>query len=176
MGLCCCVRAFSSCGEQGLLIACGLQQLWRTGLVAPRHVGSSQTRARTRVPCIGRQIPNHCATREAPGSHFRSCLPWFTCPLPFSPNQVFLSFQATYAYLHPYTWRTTYHQTSGSPILSRMFFSLLWCKHPLVCYRVSLQDKFCASNPVPLRLLHSRGTAVDLILCHKVFGSHPLRL
>ena len=34
--------------------------------VAPRHVGSSQTRARTRVPCIGRQILNHCATREAP--------------------------------------------------------------------------------------------------------------
>ena len=41
------------------------QQLWRTGLVAPRHVGSSQTRARTRVPCIGRRILNHCASREA---------------------------------------------------------------------------------------------------------------
>ena len=34
------------------------------GLVAPRHVGSSQTRAQTRVPCIGRWILNHCATRE----------------------------------------------------------------------------------------------------------------
>ena len=41
------------------------QQLWHTGLVAPQHVGSSRTRAQTRVPCIGRQIPNHCATREA---------------------------------------------------------------------------------------------------------------
>ena len=40
--------------------------MWLTGPVAPRHVGSSQTRARTRVPCIGRQILNHCATREAP--------------------------------------------------------------------------------------------------------------
>ena len=39
--------------------------VWLTGLVAPRHVGSSQTRARTRVPCIGRQILNHCTTREA---------------------------------------------------------------------------------------------------------------
>ena len=39
--------------------------MWLTGLVAPQHVGSSQTRARTRVPCIGRQILNHCATREA---------------------------------------------------------------------------------------------------------------
>ena len=37
----------------------------RTGLVAPRHVGSSQTRARTRGPCIGRRILNHGATREA---------------------------------------------------------------------------------------------------------------
>ena len=36
------------------------------GPVALRHVGSSQTRARTRVPCIGRQILNHCDTREAP--------------------------------------------------------------------------------------------------------------
>ena len=42
------------------------QQLWLTGLVALRHVGSSQTRARTRVLCTGRQILNHCVTREAP--------------------------------------------------------------------------------------------------------------
>ena len=35
------------------------------GLVAPRHVGSSRSRDRTRVPCIGRQILNHYATREA---------------------------------------------------------------------------------------------------------------
>ena len=41
------------------------QQLWLTGLVAPWHVGSSQTRARTRVPCISRQTLNHCVTREA---------------------------------------------------------------------------------------------------------------
>ena len=40
--------------------------MWLMGPVAPRHVGSSQTRTRTRVPCIGRQILNHCATREAP--------------------------------------------------------------------------------------------------------------
>ena len=39
--------------------------MWLTGPVALRHVGSSQTRARTRVPCIGRHILNHCATREA---------------------------------------------------------------------------------------------------------------
>ena len=61
---------FSSCGTQAqqLWLAgsrAQAQQLWRTGLVAPRHVGSSQTRARTRVPCIGRRILNHCATREA---------------------------------------------------------------------------------------------------------------
>ena len=49
------------------------QQLWLTGLVAPRHVGSSQTRARTHVPCIGRQILNHCATREALPCYFDYC-------------------------------------------------------------------------------------------------------
>ena len=57
-------RNLSCCGAQAP--DAQAQQLWLTGLVAPRHVGSSQTRARTRVPCIGRQILNHCATREAP--------------------------------------------------------------------------------------------------------------
>ena len=41
------------------------QQLWLMGLAAPRHVGSSWTRAQTCVSCIGRRITNHCATREA---------------------------------------------------------------------------------------------------------------
>ena len=35
------------------------QQLWCTGFVAPRHVGSSWTRDRTHVSCRGRQILNH---------------------------------------------------------------------------------------------------------------------
>ena len=61
---------FSSCGTraQQLWLAgsrAQAQQLWRTGPAAPRHVGSSRTRARTRVPCIGGRIPNHCAIREA---------------------------------------------------------------------------------------------------------------
>ena len=40
--------------------------MWCTGLVAPWHVGSSRTRVQTRVRCIGRQILNHCTTREVP--------------------------------------------------------------------------------------------------------------
>ena len=42
------------------------QQLWRLGLVAPRQVGSSWIRDRSRVPCIGRWTLSHCATREVP--------------------------------------------------------------------------------------------------------------
>ena len=53
------------------------QQLWLTGPATLRHVGSSQTRARTRVPCIGRQISNHCATREALELYFLFLLLWF---------------------------------------------------------------------------------------------------
>ena len=79
-----CARAFSSCGKWGplfiavrgpLTIAASLVAEHRLqtrrlsncgsrGPAAPRHVGSSQTRARTRVRCIGRQILNHCATRK----------------------------------------------------------------------------------------------------------------
>ncbi|XP_060157519.1 uncharacterized protein [Globicephala melas] len=40
------------------------QRPWLTGLATLRHVGSSQTGARTRVPCIGRWTINHCATRN----------------------------------------------------------------------------------------------------------------
>ena len=37
----------------------------RTGLAALKHVGSSQTRDWTHVPCIARRILNHWTTREA---------------------------------------------------------------------------------------------------------------
>ena len=62
---------FSSCGTwTQQLWAVGsraqAQQMLRTGFLAPWHVGSSRARAQTCVPCIGRQILNHCATREAP--------------------------------------------------------------------------------------------------------------
>ena len=85
LGLRFCARAFSSYGKWGPLFiamrgpltitAClvaehklqtrRLSSCGFTGLVALWHVGSSQTRARTHVPCIGRQTLNHCATREA---------------------------------------------------------------------------------------------------------------
>ena len=42
----------------------GFQQLQLTGSAAPRHVGSSQTRNQTRVPCNGRQILICCTTRD----------------------------------------------------------------------------------------------------------------
>ena len=71
------------------------------GLISPQHVGSFRTRAQTRVPCIGRWIFNHCATREAPTvfilksilSHMNVATPaffWF----PFAWNVFF----------HPFTF------------------------------------------------------------------------
>ena len=66
-----------------------------TGLVAPRHVGSSQIRARNYVPCIGRRILNLCATREVPSFFFLRdevmLFFWFTrltasMPLSLLPN------------------------------------------------------------------------------------------
>ena len=93
LGLHFCTRAFSSCGKWGplfiavrgpLTVAASLvaehrlqtRRLSSCGsrtIVVPRHVGSSQTRARTRVPRIGRQILNHCATREAPAWFLTEC-------------------------------------------------------------------------------------------------------
>ena len=67
--------SFSSCGTQAWQLwlvgpRAQAQQSWRTGLVAPWHMGSSRTRAQTHAPCIGRQILNHCATREVLCQHF----------------------------------------------------------------------------------------------------------
>ena len=42
------------------------QQWWCTGLIVPRHVGSSQTRDQIRVSCIGRWTLYDWVTREAP--------------------------------------------------------------------------------------------------------------
>ena len=39
-------------------------------IIGSRHVGSSQTRDGTHVPCIGRWVPNHWTTREAPHKRF----------------------------------------------------------------------------------------------------------
>ena len=120
LGLRFCARAFSSCSKRGPLFIAGArashyrglsccgaqapdaqaQHLWLTGLVAPRHVGSSQTRARTRVLCIGRQILNHCVTREAPYHcllllyccSLLTCLPATSPPIPsFHCNRKFPS-------------------------------------------------------------------------------------
>ena len=43
------------------------QQMQLTGLGAPWHGASSQSRDRTLVPCTGRWILNHWTTREVPG-------------------------------------------------------------------------------------------------------------
>ena len=70
--------AFCGSGEQGLLLlqstgsrqagigSCSMsaQELWHTASAALQHVGSSQTRNRTYVPCTGRQTPNHWTTRK----------------------------------------------------------------------------------------------------------------
>ena len=69
-------RLLSSCGAQAALCAGfsglwspgsrvqGLLESWLTGLAAPRHVESFQTRDWTHVPCTGRQIPKHWTTKE----------------------------------------------------------------------------------------------------------------
>ena len=74
------------------------KQLWHTGLVAPQHVGSSWTRARTRVPCIGRWILNHCTTREVL-FYVQQCV-YVSPNLPIYPSpphsfSIFLNFTAS---------------------------------------------------------------------------------
>ena len=81
-----------------LAVACGDLVPWRTGLVAPGHVESSQTRDRSwkLCPCIGGQILIHCTTREVLIMFYSDLLhsnksltllssysanPWIKCPI-----------------------------------------------------------------------------------------------
>ena len=86
-------RGLSHCGAQAP--DAQAQQLWLTGPVAPRHVGSFQTRARTRVPCISRQTLNHCTTREALLVVRLSFSTFFSISTPSAP---------------PKTWKSCYYE------------------------------------------------------------------
>ena len=58
---CCCARASDSVAS----LVAELRLFGCTGLVAPRHVGSSRNTDQTCVPCIGRLILNHWITRDS---------------------------------------------------------------------------------------------------------------
>ena len=80
------------------------QQSRLTGPAAPRHAGSSQTRARTRVPCISRQTLNHCATREALRVCFKSQSHFTLCDFPsgiLNPPLILKSLKSTYFNILP---------------------------------------------------------------------------
>ena len=115
--------------------------MWRTGLVAPRHLGSSWARARTRVPCIGRWILNHCATREVPYHPF---LPWsgrLACPapLPLPPS-------LSMCYLHvlpPSPWSLhASHTGASSLVLHRPSSSL----PPLLPHLTAVPPHCCPTS------------------------------
>ena len=94
LALHCCTCALSSCGAQashcdGFSCCRGAQQwalghvgftscstqaqeLWHTGLVAPQHVGPSQTRDGTHVPCNDMLILHQWTTREVQSGHYWS--------------------------------------------------------------------------------------------------------
>ena len=70
-------RGLSGSGLQSTgatVVVCGLS--CSAGWVAPRPVGSSQTRGRTHVPCIDRWILYHWATREAQEHAFSKDQDW----------------------------------------------------------------------------------------------------
>ena len=124
LGLCCCARAFSICGEQGLLFN-AMQQvssrwlfsLWSMG---SRHTGFSgcstqaqlflsvwdlpQTRDRTRVPCIGRRMLINGATREVlPVLFTQKCITALFIPITiinkymFTWHLLFVNLEDTYS-------------------------------------------------------------------------------
>ena len=122
---------FSSCSPWA-------QLLWLMALVAPRHVESSQTRNWTHVPCIGRQIPIHCATREVLPINFYvhikiklRGLNWTAKKIAFSLCQSYLIPHSPY---HPKSSEiTTWNYLSWS---HGSVASILWkCNQTLIIWK-----------------------------------------
>ena len=94
LGLVCCVRAFSSCGERELLLSVAMHGLptavvspaaeqgpWGTALVTSQLVGSSQARDRAWVPWTTREVP------DVTLMYRMLCLvPSHTLPQPWQPR------------------------------------------------------------------------------------------
>ena len=118
----------SSCNEQGLLsvrsaqaspcggcscsgaqaLGCAASAVVYTGLVAPQHVESSQTKGWTHVPCIPRCFVYHGTTREVPvtfafdvkSKKKNHCQDWCQGTNPFCFLQGLLCLQVLYASLY----------------------------------------------------------------------------
>ena len=113
------LRSCSSRALEHRLSKCG------TWLVAPRHVGSSQTRNQTRVPCIGRQILYHWASRKA----------------------LFLllsNFALCHTVHHHSTW-STFHQIHSQDLSMLMHIDLV---NNLNCFVLIYYTKYLNFNPM----------------------------
>ena len=79
LGLCCCQRALSSCGQRRLLSSYGAQARAWASVVAAHGLSCSETcvifqdQESNHILCIGRQIVNHWTTRKVPGHHLLIC-------------------------------------------------------------------------------------------------------
>ena len=137
--------------------------MWLTGPAAPWHVGSSQTRARTRVPCISRQILNHCATREALLSSFEGCwtLLWKAGKLLVDVFDLFETFKNS-LFQNNYGFTGNFKDSTERAHEPFTVFPMSASSITIVQYQTQeiYVDKICMYNSVPFyhmyRFMYSR--------------------
>ena len=117
------------------------------GLVAPRHVGSSQTRTQTRVPRIGRWILNHCATREA-------LVPALHCEILLVTHQHVGLYMVGAHMVNVYWMEQNGLQHCFSSTYSEDSFTVLYFSLPLVGY---FCRELCRSRKINLLLYFPGG-------------------
>ena len=129
LGLHCRVRAFSSCGERGLLSQGSVPSQQRPpGLDGSRednalqHVGSSWTRDRIHVPRTDRWIPNQWTIREILPSFQNMCFSWFVFPTMFLAFFTHCFFKLLKKILSMWTF---FRPLAQSPYLHSSFFAVL---------------------------------------------------
>ena len=124
-------------------------------------MGSSQTRARTRVPCIGRRILNHCATREAPGrrilNHWttREVLPLVLRANTIQSSHLFLdSFNSKWEMAIPFLLSEGTEAQGTERIANNNSYYL---------YRVSVSAKIRAKWPNYSKPVHPHNSPLKLV-------------
>ena len=129
------------------------QWFCRMGLAAPLHMGSSQTKDRTCVLCIARQILNHWTTREALGlflttiqkSHEESRCCWMPL-LPHPPQSSFQNRRYSNCIKHEKI-NSAYNELEQEHHTPASLFQLPWLNGPPDPHRSSRPQR------QPLRVL-----------------------
>ena len=138
--------------------------MWWMGLVAPRHVGSSQIRDQTCVPCIGSQILNHWTTRKVPGftlgvvnfMHLGKCIMTYLSIWHIYLSYIYLSLCDHTEYFHcpKMSWCSLFFPPTPQRLTFTDYFTIYSFAFPKMSYSWNYTDIIFSDGLFSLSNMH----------------------